>query len=83
MNTMQSDWIISDNKLRREFEFEDFKETMAFVNKVANLAEEMNHHPDMHISYKKLVLELWSHDVNAVSERDRALAARIDQLLEE
>ena len=51
---------------------------MRFVHRVADLAEAHNHHPDMHIEYKRVTLTLWSHDVGAVTKRDLRLAHAID-----
>ena len=53
---------------------------MAFVNKVADLAEEEGHHPDMHVHYGKLEIELWTHAIDGLSENDFILAAKIDNL---
>lgn len=78
---LHSDWnIVGENKLTKEFLFVNFKQTMAFVNKIASLAEEEGHHPDMYISYSQLKLELWTHAINGLSENDFILAAKIDKL---
>ncbi len=75
-------WTVSPDskKLSREFTFPDFKETMAFVNKVADIAEAEGHHPDLHVSYGKVTIELWTHAANGLSENDFILAAKINQL---
>lgn len=63
-------WVLKSGKLSQEFQFDGFKEAMAFVNHVAEFAEARNHHPDIHIYYNKVVLELISHDVGGITDRD-------------
>jgi len=76
---LHADWKIIEGKmLQREFMFVNFRHTMDFVNKVAEIAEEEGHHPDMHVQYSKLVIELWTHAINGLSENDFILAAKID-----
>ena len=72
--------VVDDKKLRRNFKFKDFVQTMGFVNQVALIAQAEDHHPDMHISYSKVAIELWTHAVNGLSENDFILAAKIDEL---
>jgi 4a-hydroxytetrahydrobiopterin dehydratase len=67
-------------KLRREFEFKDFEEAMKFVNSVADVAEAEGHHPDIHIFYNKVTIELWTHAVRGLSQNDFIIAAKIDVL---
>ena len=67
--------------ISREFKFKDFKENMAFVNKVAALAEAEGHHPDIEIKWNKLRLTLSTHAIQGLSENDFILAAKIDRLL--
>lgn len=68
-------------KISREFKFEDFKETMAFLNRVAGLAESEGHHPDIYLFYNRLKLELSTHAIKGLSENDFILATKINQLL--
>lgn len=75
------DWKVSDNnKITREFSFVNYRHTMDFVNKVADLADEEGHHPVLHIYFGRLVAELWTHSINGLSENDFILAAKIDKL---
>ncbi len=77
-----NDWEVLENKkIRKLFKFKDFKETMEFVNKIAVIAEEEGHHPDIAIYYNKLEIVLWSHFVSGLSENDFILAAKIDKIL--
>src|SRR3989344_4104773 len=73
-------WQVAERgkKIRREFEFSDFKEAIAFVNRVAEVAEAEGHHPDLMIHYKKVIVELWTHSIGGLSENDFILAAKID-----
>lgn len=79
-------WILlrdGTHKITREFKFEDFKKTMAFVNKIADLAESEGHHPDIKIVYSKVQLDLFTHAVRGLSENDFIMAAKINALLQE
>jgi len=73
-------WELKDGKISRSLEFNDFKEAMAFVNKVADEAEAMEHHPDITISYNKVDLQLVTHSEGGLTDKDFALAKKIDQL---
>jgi 4a-hydroxytetrahydrobiopterin dehydratase len=81
MKELGGGWEARDAKMIvKTFSFPDFKQTMAFVNKVADLAEEEGHHPDMRVSWGKAVIELSTHAVKGLSENDFILAAKIDKL---
>jgi 4a-hydroxytetrahydrobiopterin dehydratase len=75
-------WEIEGNKsISREFKFKDFVENMAFVNRVAELAESEGHHPDMNIhDWNKLTIKLSTHAIGGLSENDFILASKIDTL---
>lgn len=70
------DWIEVDGALQREFELPSFGEAIGFVNRVAELAEAEDHHPDISISYKRVTLRWTTHSAGGITERDRELAAR-------
>ena len=74
-------WTEVDGRLHRELEFADFAEAWAFMERVAALAEAQDHHPDWSNSWNRVVIDLVSHDVGAITERDRRLAAAIDEVL--
>jgi 4a-hydroxytetrahydrobiopterin dehydratase len=78
------DWQESDGKLERLFVFPDFKAALAFVNKVGEVAEQLQHHPDITIQrYKEVLVSTTTHDAgNTVTEKDRLLTKEIDGLLE-
>jgi 4a-hydroxytetrahydrobiopterin dehydratase len=75
-----SGWAEVDGALQREFELPSFAEAIAFVNRVAELAEAENHHPDIAISYKRVTLRWTTHSAGGITERDRELAARSVEL---
>jgi len=76
-------WIEEDNKLKRTFEFENFIEAFGFMSQVALLAEKMDHHPNWSNVYNQVSIELSTHDQgNIVTDKDRKLAAAIDQLVD-
>ncbi len=78
---IDSAWrLLGQDKIQRNLDFTDFKEAMGFINDVANLAESEGHHPDIHIFYNKVTLELWTHAIRGLSENDFILAAKIDVL---
>ncbi|MDO8435159.1 MAG: 4a-hydroxytetrahydrobiopterin dehydratase [bacterium] len=68
-------------RIKRNFKFKDFKQAIAFVNRVAEIAEAEGHHPDLHIFYNKVTIELWTHAVMGLSENDFIVAAKIDQIV--
>ena len=67
-------------KIRRVFVLKDFKNAMKFVNKVADVANTEDHHPNITINYKKVKLELWTHAIGGLSENDFIVAAKINAL---
>jgi 4a-hydroxytetrahydrobiopterin dehydratase len=69
-------WAEVDGALERQFRFETFADAIAFVNGVAALAEEENHHPDIAISYRDVTLRWSTHSADAITDRDRDMAAR-------
>jgi 4a-hydroxytetrahydrobiopterin dehydratase len=78
---ISAEWKISENKkIFREFSFVNFRHAMDFVNKVADLAEREGHHPDLHISYNKVGVELSTHAIGGLSENDFILAAKIEMI---
>jgi pterin-4a-carbinolamine dehydratase len=73
-------WEERDNALVREFSFDGFAEAVAFVNRVAELAERENHHPDIDVRYSKVTLRWSTHSEGGITERDEALARRSSEL---
>ena len=73
-------WNEVDDALERTFELGNFREALAFVNKVGELAEADNHHPDIAIHYNKVTLRWWTHTAGGITDRDRELAAKTNEL---
>jgi 4a-hydroxytetrahydrobiopterin dehydratase len=71
------DWSLRDGKLVRQWTFKDFVEAMTFVNRVAELAEQAQHHPDIDIRYNRVELALVSHDAGGVTARDARMARQL------
>ena len=74
------EWTLRDNAVERMFAFKDFKDSIDFVNKVAEIANEQDHHPDIHIYYNKVRIELTTHKIKGLSENDFILAAKINSI---
>jgi 4a-hydroxytetrahydrobiopterin dehydratase len=71
------DWKLESGKLVRDWTFRDFAQAMAFVNRVAELAEAAGHHPDIDIRYNQVRLGLVSHDAGGITLRDSKMAIRL------
>ncbi len=76
-------WTLGPGSLGREFVFKDFRQAMEFVNRVAGIANEEDHHPDMIISYNKVKLALATHKIGGLSLNDFILAAKIDRAVDQ
>lgn len=83
MEQVSDEWeLVDEKKIRREFKFKDFVAAMAFANKVADLAEAEGHHPDLHVAWGKVVVELWTHKIDGLWDNDFIMAAKIDREVE-
>ncbi len=71
-------WARAGCAIARTYRFDDFRGALAFVNRVGELAERYNHHPDIDIRYNTVTLNIWSHDAGGLTTRDFKLAAAID-----
>ncbi len=72
--------VVNEHHLRKEYKFKDFKETQTFVNRVADLAEEQWHHPDICFGWGRAEVTIWTHKIDGLTESDFILAAKIDML---
>ena len=73
--------VINGHHLEREFRFKNFAEALAFTNKVGAVAEAMNHHPDIELGWGKARVTMRTHDADAITAKDFALASKIDAAL--
>jgi 4a-hydroxytetrahydrobiopterin dehydratase len=78
--TSMTSWKETSDTLVKEFLFANFAEALAFVNKVGNVAEQQQHHPDIELSWGKVIVRLTTHDKGHVTDKDRTLARAIDAL---
>jgi len=76
-------WTIAEERLKRRVTFAGFVDAIRFVDRMAELAEAEDHHPDFCVHYRDVDLSIWTHAVGGLSENDFILAAKIDELLEE
>ncbi len=72
--------VVREHHLRRDFTFRNFRTALTFVVQVGELAEEQGHHPDIHLAWGKVGIEIWTHKINGLTESDFILAAKIDQV---
>lgn len=75
-------WVLSPDikKIEKNFKFKNFVEAVAFVNTITSIAEEEGHHPDLRVSWGKVVVELTTHAIGGLSENDFILAAKINNV---
>jgi 4a-hydroxytetrahydrobiopterin dehydratase len=74
-------WSVEEgHHLTKNFKFPDFRQALAFVNRVGELAEEQGHHPDLFLAWGKVGVKIWTHAINGLTESDFILAAKIDRL---
>ena len=74
-------WTLKDRHLFKKFKFKSFLEAMKFINQIAEIAEQEQHHPDFSVHYNKVEIEIWTHAINGLSENDFIVAAKIDKIL--
>jgi 4a-hydroxytetrahydrobiopterin dehydratase len=72
-------WVVADgHHLSKTYAFADFAEALGFVNRVGAIAEAEGHHPDVHLAWGKVRLEIWTHAIDGLTESDFILAAKAD-----
>lgn len=77
---LDPDWKLNSDHLERLFKFKNFRDAFALASKVADIAESEGHHPDLVVSWGKLVVTLKTHSIGGLSDNDFIMAAKIDQL---
>ena len=79
---ISAEWqVVDGERLRRQFEWRNFLRAMLFVNALAYLAEQEDHHPDMTITYNVVLVDLFTHSIGGLSRNDFIMAAKIDQMV--
>lgn len=74
--------VVEGHHLRGEYEFEDFRDALEFTYEIGELAEEEWHHPDIHLAWGEVVVEMWTHKIDGLHKTDFVMAARMDRLHE-
>jgi 4a-hydroxytetrahydrobiopterin dehydratase len=78
---LDGDWtVVESHHLEREFRFGNFVDALAFTNRVGALAEEQAHHPDIHLTWGKVRVEIWTHTIDGLTESDFVWAAKCERL---
>jgi 4a-hydroxytetrahydrobiopterin dehydratase len=78
---LDADWQVGgEHHLERKFKFKDFREALAFTNRVGELAEQQNHHPDIYLAWGEVKVTLWTHKIDGLTESDFVMAAKVDQV---
>lgn len=72
--------VINGHHLQKAYSFKNFRETLDFINRVGELAEEQGHHPDICFGWGKADITIWTHKIDGLTESDFVLAAKIDRL---
>jgi 4a-hydroxytetrahydrobiopterin dehydratase len=72
--------VVDEHHLEKEYRFPDFRSALAFVDRVGELAEREFHHPDIHLAWGRVRLEIWTHRIRGLTESDFVLAAKADEL---
>jgi 4a-hydroxytetrahydrobiopterin dehydratase len=72
--------VVDEHHLEKEFKLKNFKEALAFTNKVGELAEAQGHHPDIYLAWGQVKLTIWTHKIDGLTESDFVLAAKADNL---
>ena len=72
--------VVNGHHLEKDFTFKNFREALAFTNKVGELAEQQGHHPDIYLSWGRVKITLWTHKIDGLTESDFVMAAKIDRL---
>lgn len=75
-------WTAREERLSRKFHFADFREAMAFLNRMAEIAEREGHHPDFCVQYNQVDITLWTHAIGGLSENDFILASEINAIVD-
>jgi 4a-hydroxytetrahydrobiopterin dehydratase len=75
-------WEVREGHLQKAFKLKNFVEAVDFVNAISLVAEEEGHHPDLHVSWGRVGVELWTHKIDGLTESDFVMAAKIDRVHE-
>lgn len=71
--------VVDDHHLEKEYEFDDFRGALEFVNRVGELAEEQDHHPDLYLAWGRVRVRIWTHKIDGLTESDFVFAAKTEE----
>ena len=80
LSKIDNHWMVEDDRLFKDFDFNDYNQAVNFANNVVNIANEEEHHPYIHINYKNVRIILFTHKINGLHENDFLMAAKIDKI---
>jgi 4a-hydroxytetrahydrobiopterin dehydratase len=81
LERLGGDWqVVESHHLQKEFRFKDFRQALAFTNRIGELAEQIGHHPDLRLAWGKVGVTIWTHKIGGLSESDFIFAAKVDAL---
>lgn len=81
---IHDDWdLVDEHHLEREFDFDDFQQALDYTNKVGEMAEEQDHHPEIYLTWGEVKLKIYTHKIDGLTESDFVWAAKADRLYEE
>jgi len=79
---LENGWqIVNEHQLEKEFTFKNFRDALAFVNRIGEIAEAEGHHPDLFLAWGKVKITTWTHKIDGLTESDFILAAKCDKCL--
>ena len=82
LNALGGGWqVLDEQKLEKEYKFPNFAQALNFVNRVGEVAEKENHHPDIYFTWGQARIQIWTHKIQGLTESDFILAAKIDELV--
>ena len=81
LKRLGADWnVVESHHLQKEYRFKDFRKALTFTNGVGELAEQIGHHPDLHLAWGKVGVTIWTHKIGGLSESDFIFAAKVEAL---
>ena len=81
LSKLKNDWQqVDETKLNKEYKFTNFNRALEFANLVGVMSDDLNHHPDLHLSWGKCKIEIWTHRIEGIAEMDFVYAARVERI---
>lgn len=82
MEALGGEWnLVNEHHLEKTYTFDDWRQAVAFTNRVSDIANEQDHHPDIHLSYGKVKVQIWTHKIDGLTESDFVFAAKTDDVV--